>query len=97
MTELSNDAHHPVWMKKASCVAMAINVSLYLVAGISCVVLWGWNVTDPITLQIPEGTWVGSLFALLIVVNMIMDYVVCAKLTTEWLGRRVDSLFLKNT
>ena len=73
--------------KSALGVSAAIQVSFYLVGGLVCVGLWGWNVDDPITLQIPREGWVGLLISGMVAFAVLLDYIVAAKIVNDWIKR----------
>jgi len=47
------------------------------------VLLWGWNIKDPINLQIPNG-WVGLLLSAMVAIAVSLDYIISSKIVIDW-------------
>ena len=81
--EVRSSMKEPQQMKKAVYISSFLQLSMFLVAGITAVALWGWNVTDPINQQIPKG-WVGDVINITIVLATMLDYCIASKVTNSW-------------
>ena len=82
--EVRSDMRHPNQCKKALGVSATIQVIMYLAPALVCVVLWGWNVSSPITLEIPRGL-LGIIMSLILVLAVALDYCISAKIINDWL------------
>ena len=81
--EIRSSMKEPQQMKKALYISSFLQLSMYFVAGITAVALWGWNVIDPINQQIPKG-WVGDVINIMIVLATSLDYCIASKVTNSW-------------
>lgn len=84
LIEVMNDLKDKETYKSVLYTSTVIQVSFYLVAGLVGVLLWGWNVSDPITLEIPEGSWVGLLLSAMIAIAVCLDYLIASKIVNDW-------------
>mmetsp|Transcript_14147 Transcript_14147/g.34040 ORF Transcript_14147/g.34040 Transcript_14147/m.34040 type:complete len:457 (-) Transcript_14147:9-1379(-) len=82
LMEVRNDMKEPRECKRALSVSAILQVVIYIVAGVTCVALWGYDVADPITLQIPYS-WVGYLLNIFVVVAVCLDYAISAKVVND--------------
>jgi hypothetical protein len=83
LIEIRSGMKDPSQCKKALNISASIQISLYLVAGIMGVVCWGYNVQDPITIEIPRG-WLGILLSVLVLLATVLDYCIAAKISNDW-------------
>jgi hypothetical protein len=82
--EVRSGMQDPKQCKKALNTSAAIQVVLYLVSGLTGVAMWGWNVADPITIEIPRGSWLGLFLNIVVVLATALDYFIAAKICNEW-------------
>ena len=82
--EVRSSMKEPQQMKKAVYISSFLQLSMFLVAGITAVALWGWNVTDPINQQIPSTGWVGDVINITIVLATMLDYCIASKVLNAW-------------
>jgi len=82
--EVRTSMKEPQQIKKALYISSFLQLSMYFVAGITAVALWGWNVTDPINQQIPSTGWVGDVINITIVLATMLDYCIASKVLNAW-------------
>ena len=97
LIEVMSDMKDKTSCKSAMYTSAALQVSFYLVAGLVGVALWGWNVTDPVTLEIHEGSWIGLLLSAMIVVAVCLDYLIASKVVNDWTRRTLFSKWEKGS
>lgn len=83
LVEVMNDMRDKQSYKSALVTSSAFQVSIYVVAGLTGVLLWGWNLDDPISLQIPNG-WVGLLLSAMVAIATCLDYIISSKIVIDW-------------
>lgn len=83
LVEVMRDVEDKTTYKPALCAATAIQSCFYLIPGLVCISLWGWNVTQPITLEIPDS-WVGLLMSALVAIAVCLDYIIASKIVNDW-------------
>jgi len=91
MFEVRGSMKEPRRLKTALNTSALIQIILYLVAGVMAVVYWGWNVSDPITIEIPRG-WLGLYVNIAVLLATILDYLIAAKIANAWF----KSIFFPN-
>ena len=87
LIEVMSDVKDKESYKSALCTSSVIQVSFYIVAGLVGVLLWGWNVSDPVTLEIPDGSWVGFLLSAMVGIAVCLDYLIASKIVNDWARR----------
>jgi len=97
LIEVMSDMKDKTSCKSALYTSTVLQVSFYLVAGLVGVALWGWNVTDPVTLEIPEGSWIGLLLSAMIAVAVCLDYLIASKVVNDWTRRTLFSKWEKGS
>lgn len=78
--------------KRALATSAMIQLAVYIVGGVTCTALWGWNVADPITLQIPRS-WVGYLLNVFVIVAVALDFAISGKIVNDYFA---SSFFRRN-
>ena len=91
LIEIRSSMKDPSQCKKALNISASIQICLYLLAGVMGVVFWGYNVNDPITIEIPRG-WLGILLNVVVTLATVLDYFIAAKISNDW----VRSKFFPN-
>ena len=92
--EVRNDMKDPSQCKKALHITAFIQILMYLVPGLLCVFLWGWNVSNPVTLEIPRG-WLGVLLSVVVLLAVALDFCIAAKVTNDWIAANLFPASLK--
>ena len=87
LIEVMSDMKDKTSYKSALYTSAALQVSFYLVVGLVGVALWGWNVSDPVTLEIPDGSWIGLLLSAMVAFAVCLDYLIASKVVNDWTRR----------
>jgi hypothetical protein len=87
LVETMADAKDPRDYKKAFGYAYVIMYLLYMVSGLVCIFIWGWNVKFPIYPQIPVSP-IGILVVLSVLLPTFLDYVLSAFIINNALERK---------
>lgn len=90
VVELLVEVREPHQFKAALGASTGLMIVLYVVAGATGVAFWGWDIEDPVTLQIPRG-WDGILLNLLLALATAWDYGISSIVLTNALGERYPS------
>ena len=90
VVELLVEVRAPHEFKAALGASTGLMIVLYVVAGATGVAFWGWDIEDPVTLQIPRG-WDGILLNLLLALATAWDYGISSIILTNALGERYPS------
>lgn len=91
VVETLAEAREPERYKSALVAAAGCMCAMYLVAGLVAVQYWGWDLSNPVTLQVPRG-WVGITLNVFLAMASMLDYVIAslvvnrevARLFPEW-------------
>jgi hypothetical protein len=92
MREVRSSMKDPTQCKTALNDSALVQVIIYLVAGIMAVMMWRYNVADPVTVEIPREGWVGLYANIAVLVVTALDYSIAAKIANTWF----QSTFLPN-
>jgi hypothetical protein len=88
LIEIRSSMKDPSQCKKALNISTSIQICLYLLAGIMGLVFWGYNVQDPITIEIPRG-WLGILLSVVVALATLLDYCYAAKISNDWVRSKL--------
>ena len=82
VVESMAETKNPKEYKSALRVGVIIMYILYIVPGLMCVLMWGWNHQYLVNLELPYG-WMGILLNVLIALPTLLDYIISSLVINE--------------
>jgi amino acid permease len=83
--EMRNDMKNPSTsqVKSVLWVSTTFLILLYAIPGLICVILWGFNIKNPIIAELPRSNWIAYVITSYVFIPLIMDYCIITKVLRD--------------
>jgi len=75
--------------KQVLYISVILQILLYLVPAYVCVFRWGYNIENPVTVQLSPKSWISYFINVYIIFSSVLDFLIAVMIFTKWMKNKV--------